>query len=216
MLRLLGRVVAEAPGRPDGAGADHPMRKVTSQVAFEPDGWTPERAAKVAALFDDLAPTWNQRGTADRTEALDDALARGGPFLHQAPCLEAGCGTGLITPLLAEHFPVVIALDLAFEMLCRAPSDLPAPRVHGDSSRLPLPSASMGTVVLVNAFLFPSEVERVLLPGGALVWVNTLGDRTPIHLPAEAVDRALGGGWEGVGAEAGWGTWAVFRKPAAR
>lgn len=212
MLRLLDRVVPAAPGRPDVAGHDHPMRKVTHQVAFEPGGWTPERAAKVAALFDDLAPTWNERGSGDRTEALLDALARGGPFAHAEPCLEAGCGTGLITPLLAEHFPVVIALDLAFEMLSRAPADPRAPRVHGDCSRLPLPGASVGTVVLVNAFLFPLEVDRVLAPDGSLVWVNTIGDRTPIHLPADDVDRALGGGWDGVASEAGWGTWAVFRR----
>jgi hypothetical protein len=52
----------------------------------------------------------------------------------------------------------------------------------------------------------------VLAPPGALVWVNTLGPNTPIHLTAEEVDAALGGSWDIVASEAGWGTWCVARR----
>ncbi len=215
MLEFLERAVPAPPGVPDIDGATSPIRAVTRQVAFEPGGWTPERAAKVGALFDELAPAWNERDDPARRDALGDALDRGGPFDPEARCIEVGSGTGLFTRLLLDRFDEVIAVDLAFEMLRRAPDEPRAPRVRADAARLPLPDASAGAVALVNALLFPQEVDRVVAPGGALVWVNTFGDRTPIHLPAGDVDRALGGGWEGVASEAGWGTWAVFRKPAA-
>ena len=66
--------------------------------------------------------------------------------------------------------------------------------------------------MLVNALLFPAEVARVLAPGGALVWVNSLGDATPIHLSAADVAKALPGGWGGPASDAGWGTWCVLRR----
>ena len=53
------------------------------------------------------------------------------------------------------------------------------------------------------------EMWRVLAPGGALVWVSSLGDRTPIYLSAEEVEAALPGEWRGVASEAGWGSWCV-------
>jgi hypothetical protein len=44
------------------------------------------------------------------------------------------------------------------------------------------------------------------------VWVNTLGDQTPIHLPPGDVERALPGDWNGVTARAGTGQWTVLRR----
>jgi len=55
----------------------------------------------------------------------------------------------------------------------------------------------------------------VLASTGVLVWVNSRGTGTPIHLPADDVDRALGGGWDGVASAAGWGTWSVHWRRAA-
>ena len=52
----------------------------------------------------------------------------------------------------------------------------------------------------------------MLARGGALVWVNTLAEWTPIHLPPEDVVAALPGAWDGVWAHAGWGTWTVVRR----
>jgi SAM-dependent methyltransferase len=198
---------SEAPGRPDGAGADHPMRKVTRQVAFEPGGWTPERAAKVGALFDDLAGEWHTRDHPHRLEPLADAFDRGGP-LPEGLCLEIGSGTGLATPWLAERRRPVVAVDLSWEMLRRAPGT----KVRADASRLPFGDGEAALVVLINMLLFPSETDRVLRSDGAVVWVNTSGDRTPIHLSADDVVAALPGSWEAVASAAGWGTWAVVRR----
>lgn len=208
-LSHLPRLDEPDPGREGAGGPDHPMRKVTRQVAFDPEGWTPERRAKVAELFDSLAPEWHTRFSEERSLPLDDALERGGPFA-EGLVLELGSGVGLMSPMLEQRLGRVVALDLAHEMVVRAPSR--PPRVLGDSSALPVADGAAAVIVCMNMFLFPSEVDRVLGPDGALVWVNSVGDLTPIHLTAEEVHDALPGDWDVVASEAGWGTWAVARR----
>jgi ubiquinone/menaquinone biosynthesis C-methylase UbiE len=184
------------------------MRRVTREVAFE-GGWSRERAAKVAALFDSLAPEWHTRASADRMHCVEDALRRGRVGVGR--CIECGSGTGFGTAVLARHFETVIALDIAPEMLKLAPPEL-APRVRADAGRLPFADGSADAIALVNALLFPAEVARVLAPGGTLIWVNTSGDQTPIHLAAADVVRALPGEWTGVASQIGRGTWCVTRR----
>ncbi len=203
-------VIAVHHEREAGANADHPMRRVTRQVAFEPDGWTPERKAKVTELFDGLAPEWHTREVPGRYDALNDALGRGS-VPTDGPALELGSGTGLSTPLLVERFPGLVAADLSREMLRLAPADA-APRVQLDSSWLPFPAGALTVVLAINMLLFPQEMARVLAPDGVLVWVNTSGDRTPIHLPADDVVAAMGPGWTGTASAAGTGTWCVARR----
>ena len=125
--------------------------------------------------------------------------------------LELGSGTGLSTPLLAERFVQLVAADLSGEMLRLAPPDA-APRVQLDSSCLPFPDGALTVVLAINMLLFPREMARVLAPTGVLVWVNTSGDRTPIHLPSDDVVAAMGDGWTGTASEAGTGTWCVARR----
>jgi SAM-dependent methyltransferase len=205
-------LVPAADDRPEGAGADHPMRTVTRQVAFEPGGWDAERRAKVARLFNDLAPEWHTRLSEERLEVVFDALDRGGlPGGAGTRCVEVGSGTGFATPILADRFGTVLAVDVAIEMLRRAPAD-EGHRVLADAARLPVPDGGADVVVLVNALLFPGEVDRVLRPDGAVVWVSSLGDRTPIYLSAHDVVAALPGDWRAVSSTAGWGTWSVHRR----
>jgi SAM-dependent methyltransferase len=206
----LARVVEPPAERPKVGNADHPMRRATRSIAFDPGYWTADRAATVADVFDGLAPDWDRRYTGDEMHRpLLDALSRGGALA--GPCVEVGAGTGLATPLLLDRFGSVVAVDLAAEMLARfgAPA---AARVRADGARLPVRSGSVGVLVLVNAFLFPDEVERIVRPDGAVVWVNTLAEDTPIHLPADDVVAALPGRWEARASEAGWGSWAVARR----
>jgi len=196
------------PGRPEAAA--HPMRAVTRQIAFEPGGWTAERRAKVAALFDGLAPEWHTHlHDPQRTAPLTDAYDRGG-IVAGGTCLEVGSGDGANTAFLEARHDHVVALDLSFEMLRRGSGT----RVRADAGDAPLRDGSVDVAVLVNAFLFPVELDRLLAPGGLLVWVNTAGANTPIHLTAEEVEEALPGAWNGLGAEAGWGTWSVWRRVA--
>jgi SAM-dependent methyltransferase len=212
LIEFIDRIVPSPKDRPEIAGPDHPMRKVTQQVAFDADSWTPERSAKVAQLFDTMAPQWVERTSSERRDALRDALARGGFADAQAGlCVEIGSGTGSSSADLARRFATVVAVDLSIEML-RNSDAAPSLRVNADAVRLPMRDASADGVVMVNALLFPAEVSRILRPRGSLVWVNSLGDKTPIHLPAEDVERALPGTWTGVASDAGWGTWCVLRR----
>ncbi len=213
-----GTVVA-----PDsGVGDDHPMRKVTRQVAFE-QGWSSGRARKVADLFDGMAAEWDApRSGPVRTAPVRDALARGGMRLDRR-WLELGAGTGigtrLFAPAVGEGGGSLVALDLALEMLRRSPSRV-APLVNGDASCLPFGDGLFGGVAMVNMLLFPDEIDRVVTTdGGQLLWVNTVGDRTPIHLSPKDFLAALpdseAGGWSAVWARSGTGFWVVATRPAA-
>ena len=208
-LTTLPPIVTVASARPEVGGPDHPMRRVTADTAFAPETWTAQRAVQVGELFDSLAPTWKERDGPERHASVLDALDRGGPF-PSGPCIEVGSGAGIATPVLVDALRDVIAFDLSFEMLALAGSD--APRVQADSSVLPVPSRAVAVVALINMFLFAAEVDRVLGPDGVVLWVSTLGDATPIYLPPADVMRALPGDWDGVTADAGWGTWLVARR----
>jgi SAM-dependent methyltransferase len=202
--------VVPAPGpNPAGPNTDHPMRRLTESVAGDERSWTATTASDVERFFDDLAPGWNDRVSGDPLDAIDDAFERGGPLGGR--CLELGSGTGVATPRLVGRVASLVAMDISGAMLRLAPPEA-APRVQADSARLPVRDGAADTVVLVNTLLFASEVERVLAPGGAVVWVNTLGDHTPIHLSAPAVEAALPGAWVGVASLAAWGSWCVLRR----
>jgi hypothetical protein len=65
---------------------------------------------------------------------------------------------------------------------------------------------------MINAFLFPEEVNRVLGPGGLVLWVNISGEQTPIYLSVDDLVAALGGEWSGTSSRAGVGQWCVLRR----
>lgn len=206
-------VVLEVGEAPEDIGTGHPMREVTERVAADPAAWNAELAVLVGSFFDERAPDWAATRSG-RSEVLADALDRGlpaGPAGLAGPAVELGAGTGAGTRVLAERFDHVIAGDLAGEMLARLPGTL-ASRVRLDASQLPFPDRSVGVVVCVNMLLFAAEVDRVLAERGALVWVSSIGERTPIHLPAEAVAESLGDGYDVVASRCGWGTWAVAHR----
>jgi len=190
------------------------MRAATRRAAgLDAVGWTGELRDEVETYFDDLAGEWNTRTSPQRTAIVMDALTRGLDAVHlpRGLAVEVGSGTGAYSHLLAERFARVVAIDLSLAMLQLAPS-APARRVQGDGARLPLIDASTAAIVLINAFLFPDEVERVLSPDGVVVWVNSSGEHTPIYLSVEDLVAALPGEWTGVSSRAGEGHWCVLRR----
>jgi ubiquinone/menaquinone biosynthesis C-methylase UbiE len=176
--------------------------------------WDDEARATVAAFFDDLAPEWHTRTSPERDAVVADALERGLPSGGGDVCVELGSGIGAYTPALSQRWRRVLATEVAIEMLRLAPA-APGQRVLADGARLPLADGVADAVVLVNCFLFPQEVDRVLALDGVVVWVNSSGDQTPIHLPAADVVAALPGDWSGVASSAGVGTWCVLRRAGA-
>jgi len=192
--------------------ADHPMRLMTRRIAgFDEGGWDAEAERVVTETFDLLATDWHTRTSPERTAVVEDALARGlDPLLEgRGLALEIGSGIGTYSPLLAERFDRVLSVELSWEMLKRAGSS--SLRVQADAGRLPVADGAADVVVLINAFLFPAEVERVLA-SGVLVWVNSSGEDTPIHLSTREVVSSLGFPVEGVESRAGVGTWAALRR----
>lgn len=204
------------PGHePSGLGSDdHPMRIMTRRAAgLLGEPWDDQARFEVATFFDQLAPEWHTRTSPQRDAVVADALTRGLPddLDRSLTCVELGSGIGAYTPMLAERWDRVLATEVAMEMLRLAPAR-PGHRVLADGARLPLVAGSAGAVVLVNCFLFPDEVARVLAPDGVVVWVNSSGSETPIHLPPDDVATALPGRWQGVRSTAGVGLWAVLRR----
>lgn len=206
-------VLRPAPdGKPD-LGEVSGLQDLAAQVAAG-RAWSPHLAALVTTLFDEQAPGWDATHSVGRFDPLHDALARGG-VPTGGLCAEIGSGTGQLTGALAAHFDHVLCADLSHVMLTHAPPN-PGRRVRCDASRLPLRDAGVNAAVLVDAFLFAGELDRVLAPGGVVVWVNLLGADGPLYLPAEDVLAALPGTWSGVESSAGWGTWAVLRRSDCR
>lgn len=202
-------IPGHAPSQPNGA--DHPMRVMTRRAAgLEGPPWDAAARAEVAALFDELAPQWHTRNSPERARVVLDALERGevGPG---GTALELGSGTGTYTAMLAERFSTVVTAELSLEMLRLARGE-PGQRVLADAHDVPVAGASADAVVLVNMMLFPAEVERVLAPGGCVVWVSSSGEATPIHLLPDEVARALPGSWTGTWARTGSGIWTVLRR----
>ena len=214
VITTLARVVPSRPGKPVRAGATEQQLAVRSTLLGE-QPWTVERASEVAARFEDLAPTWDGERGGYRRAPAEDALERGGPFT-EGLCVEIGCGTGLLTPLLEAVWSPVLGVDLSPGMLRRSRSAL---RVRADGARLPVPDRGASAVVIGDAPLFASEVVRVLRPDGAVVWSNALGDGAPFYVTTTALLSALaaasGSTWCALESEAGWGSWAVLRRQAA-
>jgi SAM-dependent methyltransferase len=201
--------------RSSGAGGpDHPMRMATRRAAgLRADGWTGELRTQVERFFDGLAGEWHSRTSPQRTAVVMDALVRGlGPIdVPIGLAVEVGSGIGTYSNLLAERFARVLAVDLSLAMLRLAPIG-PAHRIQADGSALPVGDASAAAIVLINAFLFPAEVERALSPDGSLVWVNSSGEQTPIYLSVDDLVAALPGEWTGSSSRAGEGHWCVLRR----
>lgn len=189
------------------------MRVLTRRIAgLEPGEWDVDAARVVTTLFDDLAPEWHTRTSPQRTEVVRDALTRGlVPLMASSGlCVEVGSGIGTYSSLLISHFDTVLSAELSWEMVSRAPSW--SCRVLADGSRLPLADATADAIVLINAFLFPNEIERVLKRDGAVLWVNSSGEETPIHLGTPEVIAALPFDVSGVESRAGVGTWCALKR----
>jgi SAM-dependent methyltransferase len=211
-------VIEELPGveipghRASGLGSDdHPMRIMTRRAAgLAPGGWDAAARGQVETLFDELSREWHTRTSPQRTAVVLDALDRGG-VAGGGVAIEVGSGIGNYSPLLAERFGTVAAVDLSLAMLRLAPP-VPATRIQADAADLPFRAGCADAVVLVNALLFPAEVDRMLALDGSVVWVNSSGDQTPIHLRSEEVAAVLPGEWRGVASHAGQGSWCVLRR----
>lgn len=118
--------------------------------------------------FDPVAEDYD-RGRADwPLELLDGVKADA--------VLDLGAGTGKLTRLLVEHFPVVYAVEPLAGMRAVLVRNVPGADVlPGNAERIPLDDGSVDAVFVAEAFhWFDSkaavlEIARVLRPHGTLV-----------------------------------------------
>ena len=212
LVELEDRRVPAATGAAE-PGVRDPLQELTAAVARDPRSWDDAAERDVRRRFDARARDWSTRDSPEYRFPLTDALERGG-VPRGGLCLEIGSGTGIQTPTLLAHFDSVLALDLSLEMLTRAPRGRAIP-FQADASCLPLKDHCASSVVCVNAFLFPAQYARALRPGGAVVFVSTRGEHTPIYLAPDAVLESLRrteGSFTALTAHAGQGSWTVARR----
>lgn len=193
------------------AGPDHPIRLITREIALE-GKWNADVRQRVAETFDHLAPAWTEDHVNPAKAApIIDAMDRGEVPLRRSRWLELGSGTGAGGKVLGSIVDQYVAFDLSAEMI-RNDDGHNTQQVRGDASALPFVPDSFDAVMCVNMFLFPAQVDRVLRPEGCLLWVNTMGDQTPIHLSIADVLAALPGEWTATTSRAGSGFWGVVRR----
>jgi SAM-dependent methyltransferase len=210
VIRELARVVPAPPGKPVRAEAAQGQERA-SRLAMRPGTWDWQEAAAMRAGFDAAAAGWDDSRGGYRRPVLADALARGGPF-RAGRAVEIASGTGLLTPLIAQVWPEVIAVDLSGGMLARSVAGC---RIQADAARLPLAEGCADAVVIGDGPLFAVEAARVMAAGAVLVWSNALGEGAPFFVPAQvlagAMTAATGRPQDAVCSQAHWGSWAVLR-----
>lgn len=189
------------------------MREVTELLASG-GIWNGELIDEVSALFDSLAPDWTAtRDHPSRNAPLLDALDRG--LVSGRIVLEVGAGTCISARDLAVRFDHLVAADISWEMLSHAIEGAP-PLICADGSCLPVADSTIDVLILQNMFLFPAEFDRCLAVDGSIVWVNSRGPATPIHLPAEEIlaslEAATRFNWNADTSTVGEATWAVVRR----
>jgi SAM-dependent methyltransferase len=148
--------------------------------------------------FDAIAGTWDELRTPGHLASYERALEAVEPPPGRA--LDLGTGTGQGAFAIGRRFPEarVIGVDVADRMLAEAerktPPDL-RDRVtfeHGDASRLGYPDGTFDLVAHANMIPFFDELERVVTPGGRVLFAFSLGASTPIYVAPERLRAELG------------------------
>lgn len=170
-------------------------RFVTDRVVRYPRLWKLFRRP-MRSMFDRIAPVWDENRRPDSFAPVHAALERVDPPRR---ALDIGTGTGAVAFELARRFPEaeVVGADLAPAMLAEARRKI-TPDLQGrvrfdeaDAERLPYADEWFDLVTLANMIPFFDELDRVVAPGGWVVFAWSGGDETPIYVPPEVLRREL-------------------------
>ncbi|HEY2939393.1 MAG TPA: class I SAM-dependent methyltransferase [Gaiellaceae bacterium] len=170
-------------------------RAATNAVVRRPRLW-PVFRGLMRLQFDKLAPRWDAMRCPGHLAPFERALDEI-PAARRA--LDLGTGTGAAAFAIARRFPEadVVGVDLAEGMLAEARRNTPpelADRVRferADAARLPFEDGSFDLITLANMIPFFDELDRVLAPGGRLVFSFSAGPETPIWVPPERLRAEL-------------------------
>lgn len=180
----------------------------------------------VRRRFNDRAAEWDRMVEEHEYkwfDPLDAALDRLPAGWAPAQIADIGGGTGRAGYHLARRYPraQVTVADLAPNMLAfgknrKSTQSLPdVSFVAGDSAAIPLQSATADLACILNAPLVPTEMARILRPGGVVVLAFTYGHHTPMYLDEATARDALGraGFQELEAGQAAEGSWILGRLP---
>ncbi|MCW2543619.1 MAG: hypothetical protein JWM40_1171 [Frankiales bacterium] len=214
MLRPVGvvrkeQVVLPVAPPPELEGPAHRSRALQQREA----AGDREATRGLQREYDEQAPEWLAWTTTqpDYLAPLRDALDRGLQGHPVRRVLELAAGAGPATDVLLERFGAgVLAVDLSWEMLRRARSDVP--RVQADAVALPLLDGSVDLVVIVNGVVHWDELWRVLADRGRVLLVSSYGPSTPLFTSLEEVVSAVPDA-DVVTSAAAHGEWIVVTRP---
>jgi ubiquinone/menaquinone biosynthesis C-methylase UbiE len=197
-------------------------RFTTNQVVRRPSLWRFFRRF-TRLQFARLAPVWDSMRSPESLASFEAGLSVLDPSPERV--LDLGTGTGAGALAVARRFPgaEIVGVDLAGAMVERARRNTPvelADRVRfevGDAQQLPFANASFDLVTLANMIPFFDELDRVLAPGGSVLFAFSSGPQTPIYVPLERLRDELSRRGYSNFAEfaAGNGTALVARKPGS-
>jgi SAM-dependent methyltransferase len=171
-------------------------RLATNLVMRNPRLWSLLRGP-IRFQFDRLAPRWDAMRTAHAYVPYEAALERVAPPPKRA--LDLGTGTGGAAFAIARRFPEaeVVGADIAEQMIEQARRNLTDDlhdRVRfevADASQLPYGDSAFELVGLSNMIPFFDELDRVLAPGGFLIFAFSGGAETPIYVPPDRLRAEL-------------------------
>ncbi len=124
------------------------------------------------------AKAYNQLGWATSSE-YEKRYLDAAAFQKTDKVLDAGCGTGIITKLIAPHVTEIVGLDISQDMLVQTQKDAGPNETYvlGDMTAMPFLDASFDKVsarmvlhhLMEKAQVGVNESYRVLKPGGEII-----------------------------------------------
>jgi SAM-dependent methyltransferase len=171
-------------------------RVATNLVMRNPRLWSLLRRP-MRFQFDRLAPRWDSMRTGHAYVPYEAALEEVEPPPKRA--LDLGTGTGGAAFAIARRFPEaeVVGADISERMIEQARRNVTDDirnRVRfevADASKLPYEDGAFDLVGLSNMIPFFDELDRVLVPGGQVLFAFSVGASTPIYVPAERLREEL-------------------------
>jgi len=206
----------DAVERPDGPppelnAATHRSRIALERVLADPHDDDAYKA--LAVVYDEMAGEWTDWVQTQIWYAAPVADGMG----HATPVpwlVEVGCGTGQATVVLSGIGPSVIATDINASMLGGAPALARTSYVQADVRHLPFATGSVPMLVGLNGVPHVPEFQRVVVPGGQILWCTSFAEGTPLYVPPDRLADMLGPQWTAEAGHAGHGDWLLATAPA--